>query len=62
MQIDRNTLAAIRLKYSGEVLDAMLQAWEKNPTYKKDCTLKRLEKEYERRKWVKSKLGISKLN
>lgn len=62
LTIDKNILALIKLKYSGEVLTAMLEAWDENPTYKSDCTVKRLEKEYERRKYVKEKLGIQVLN
>ncbi len=61
MRIDKTTLATISLEYRGDVLAAMLEAWEANPTYKTDCTAKRLEKEHQRRKWVKTKLGIDKL-
>jgi hypothetical protein len=57
----KGILAAIRLKYSGEILAAMLEAWEITPTLKSDCMSKRMEKEYERRKWVKAKLNIKTL-
>jgi hypothetical protein len=54
----KGILAAIKLKYDGEVLAAMLEAWEIYPTLKSDCMSKRMEKEYERRKWVRNKLGL----
>jgi hypothetical protein len=57
----KGILAAIKLKYDGEVLAAMLEAWEIYPTLKSDCMTKRMEKEYERRKYVKKKLSIATL-
>jgi hypothetical protein len=59
--IDKNIKKLIELKYTGEVLETMLRAFELIPTYKSDCTLKRLEKEYERRKYVKEKLNLKSL-
>jgi hypothetical protein len=38
---DKTTLRLIHLTYSGKELEAMLKAWEKYPTLKKDCRMTR---------------------
>jgi hypothetical protein len=58
----KGILAAIRLRYDGEILTVMLEAWEIYPTLKSDCMSKRMEKEYERRRYVKARLQITRLD
>lgn len=57
--IDKSILRLINMTYTGNELEAMLKAWEVHPTYKTDCTAKRLEKEYMRRKYMKELLSYS---
>lgn len=51
--VDKNILAAIKLKHKGRMLEAMLTAWEKYPTMKSDCQLTRKMKELARNDYAK---------
>jgi hypothetical protein len=58
---DKKVLKLIKLQYKGDELAYHLQAWAFEPTLKKDCTIKRLEKAAIRSKFVKQ-LKAQKVN
>lgn len=53
---DKRTLMLIMMTYSGPELEAMLKAWERYPTFKKDCPLERSMKAAAREAYAKKLL------
>lgn len=63
MTENKTILALIKLKYRDDPdeLELWLLAWKLEPTYKKDCFSKQMEKDYKRHKIVKE-LRVAKGN
>lgn len=57
MKQDSSIPAMIRLTYTGDELDAWLQAWNTFPTYTTDCQAERRLKDWLRKARVKKLLS-----
>lgn len=54
--LDKTILAAYRVRYEGETLQAALKSLEEYPTFKEDCAVKRAKKEDLRMQYMKQLL------
>jgi hypothetical protein len=54
----KTTLHTIKLIYDGAKLAAMLEAWEKHPTYKTDCQIEKAKKEAKRKQYAERRLNL----
>lgn len=60
MTIDKNTLAAIKLKYTGRELEVMLKAWDNFPTLKNHCKLDKQRQEGKRMAYFEREMQVQK--